>query len=261
MDFISNAKEELIKVQKMKSNMELTLENLPEGRLHAIKSSGRIYYYLRDGSETDRYIGTEDNELVRQLKARKFAERSLSAAKKDEKLLLRLIDGYESLSPERIMSAIPQTYWTESPDYIEGIDFVSAEEWANAPYRKSCSYLNQLTHTTLKGDLVRSKSEAIIANLLFSKNIPYRYEEEIEIAGRIFTPDFIVAVSGEGRVKILEHAGMMSNREYRNAFAWKVSQYIASGFMPLDNLFITYDDMDGNINTKLIESVIDTYFL
>ena len=54
---------------------------------------------------------------------------------------------------------------------------------------------------------------------------------------------------------------MMSNREYRNAFAWKISQYIASGFMPLDNLFITYDDMDGNINTKLIETVIDTYFL
>ena len=70
-----------------------------------------------------------------------------------------------------------------------------------------------------------------------------------------------MAVSREGRVKILEHAGMMSNREYRNTFAWKVSQYIASGFMPLDNLFITYDDMDGNINTKLIESVIDTYFL
>ena len=116
MDFISNAKDELIRVQKMKSSMELTLENLPEGRLHAIKVSGRIYYYLRDGSETEKYIGTEDSELVRQLKARKFAERSLSAAKNDEKLLLRLVEGYEPLSPECIMSAIPQTYRTESSD-------------------------------------------------------------------------------------------------------------------------------------------------
>ena len=173
MDFISNAKDELIRVQKMKSNMELTLENLPEGRLHAIKTGGRIYYYLRDGSETEKYIGTEDNELVKQLKARKFTERSLSAAKKDEKLLLRLIDGYEPLSPELIMSAIPQTYRTESADYIEGIDFVSAEEWANAPYRKSCSYLNQITHMTIKGDLVRSNSEAFIANLVFSIYIHY----------------------------------------------------------------------------------------
>ena len=75
MDFISNAKDELIRAQKVKSNMELTLENLPEGRLHAIKTGGRIYYYLRDGSETEKYIGTEDNELVKQLKARKFTER------------------------------------------------------------------------------------------------------------------------------------------------------------------------------------------
>lgn len=261
MDFIANARNELKNIQQLKIDMAMTLDNLPEGRLHAMKIDGKTYYYLRRGSEPEKYIGTGDSELVQQLKARRFAERSVSVAKKNEKLLLRLIDGYEPFSPEHIMNALPQTYRTETADHIEGIDFISADEWARAPYRKSCSYPGQLTHVTLKGDLVRSKSEAIIANLLFSKDIPYRYEEEIEIGGRIFTPDFIVAVPREGRIKILEHAGMMSNREYRNSLAWKVSQYIACGYMPLDNLFITYDDMDGNINTRLIESVIDTYFL
>lgn len=261
MNFIASAKAELVNTRRLIDDMQSTLADLPQGRLHSVKFSGKNYYYLRSNANKEKYIGTEEHELVQKLKARRFAEYSLSVAKKDEKLLCSLIKNYEPFSPEYITSKLPRIYRTKTAEYIEGIDFMCASDWAEAPYPRNSNYAGQLTHLTLKGDFVRSKSEAIIANLLFSKNIPYRYEEEISLGSRIFAPDFIIAVPREGRIKILEHAGMISDRDYRNSLAWKVSQYIAHGFMPLDNLFLTYDDIEGNINTKLIESIIDTYFV
>lgn len=259
MDFTTVAKMELNRVLSQIEEYDRILKNLPEGLLHrTARKSGDKYCCIMDGKM--QYIGTEDKPLIRQLKSRRFAQHAMKILTEDEKLLVSLIEKYEPYSPEYIMSTIPLTYRTGNPDIIDGIDFINADEWANAPYRQSSDYAGQLTHMTLKGHYVRSKSEAIIANMLYSKGIPYRYEEELVWEQSVITPDFIVAVPSEGRIKILEHFGMMFEPRYRNSAAWKVSQYIAHGFMPLDNIFFTYEDMNGNIDTRLIESVIDNNF-
>jgi len=46
-------------------------------------------------------------------------------------------------------------------------------------------------HQALTGDMVRSKSEAIIANLLHERDIEFRYEKSLYVSdGTMYLPDF-----------------------------------------------------------------------
>lgn len=96
--------------------------------------------------------------------------------------------------------------------------------------------------------------------MLYNKGIPYRYEQEIQVDGIYICPDFIVYVETENKVKILEHCGMMFDRGYQADYARKVATYIAGGYMPERDVFFTYDDKDGNLDTRLIEKIIEENF-
>lgn len=68
-------------------------------------------------------------------------------------------------------------------------------------------------HEALSGDMVRSKSEVIIANLLQQAGIPFTYEEPLYAEdGSFFLPDFTLRIGGEKYY--WEHWGMMWNGGY-----------------------------------------------
>ncbi len=78
-------------------------------------------------------------------------------------------------------------------------------------------------HTTLTDDMVRSKSEVIIANLLHSKDIDFTYEEPLLAAdGSMMLPDFTIKQRGE--TYIWEHWGMLSE-QYRQRMEEKKAWY------------------------------------
>lgn len=68
--------------------------------------------------------------------------------------------------------------------------------------------------STLSKYFVRSKSEAIIANLLVEREIPFKYEEPLYAAdGTMFLPDFTVKFKGEDFY--WEHLGMLHDPYYK----------------------------------------------
>ena len=69
-------------------------------------------------------------------------------------------------------------------------------------------------HEALSGEMVRSKSELVIANLLHERDVPFKYEVPLKAAdGTIYLPDFTVTWHGESW--FWEHWGMMSEEDYR----------------------------------------------
>ena len=83
-------------------------------------------------------------------------------------------------------------------------------------------------HEALSGDMVRSKSEVIIANLLHQARIPFTYEEPAYAPdGSFYLPDFTLRVGGE-RV-FWEHWGMLSKKAYAahrdQKTAWYAKQF------------------------------------
>ncbi len=93
-----------------------------------------------------------------------------------------------------------------------------------------------LIHRTRRGELVRSKSELIIANLLSSEfEVDYTYEFELRASdGSVRYPDFFVDDSAAGSKLYIEHLGLLDDPTYARRWAAKERWYRAQGILPLE---------------------------
>ncbi len=124
-----------------------------------------------------------------------------------------------------------------------------------------------LIHRTARGEAVRSKSEVIIANLLFAKGIDYRYEEPLEIDGVTKYPDFTIEDDNTGETYYWEHLGMLSDEGYRQKWLEKVEWFKAKGVLPMaegggprGTLVTTEDSADGGIDSAAVALLVEELF-
>ncbi|HEY0029028.1 MAG TPA: AAA family ATPase [Allosphingosinicella sp.] len=79
-------------------------------------------------------------------------------------------------------------------------------------------------HRALSGDMVRSKSEVIISNLLHQHEIPFKYESPLLAPdGTMKLPDF--SVTWQGNTYYWEHLGMLDQTQYSNQWNAKREWY------------------------------------
>lgn len=79
-------------------------------------------------------------------------------------------------------------------------------------------------HETLSGDFVRSKSEVIIANILYQSGIPFSYEALLAAPGGApKSPDF--TIQWRGKTYYWEHLGMLDLEDYRQDWELKKGWY------------------------------------
>jgi hypothetical protein len=119
-------------------------------------------------------------------------------------------------------------------------------------------YAAHLVHRTRNGDMVRSKSELVIANHLFDVGLPYLYERPLEgtlSPGRL-RPDFSF-VTDAGDVIVWEHLGMLDRDDYRRGWEWKRAWYENNGFKLGGNLFTTQEDERGGLDSRPIEETAE----
>jgi len=103
--------------------------------------------------------------------------------------------------------------------------------------------------------MVRSKSEVIIANMLFDRGIPFKYEVPLYAPdGTFYLPDFTVRWHGEDWY--WEHFGLMQNEAYRNHNETKMTWYERHGFK--DRLITTTEE--GGFDSIAALAVIQRYF-
>ncbi|MBE0702510.1 MAG: ATP-binding domain-containing protein, partial [Afipia sp.] len=92
-----------------------------------------------------------------------------------------------------------------------------------------------LIHRTTRGELVRSKSEVIIANLLHGLGITYAYEQPFTGQdGSVRYPDFTIEDAETGRRVFLEHLGLLSEPAYRRRWLAKLDWFRSQGVLPED---------------------------
>ncbi len=120
-------------------------------------------------------------------------------------------------------------------------------------------YEDRLIHRTVRGDMVRSKSEVAIANALFYHHLEYEYEPELILEGKIRRPDFKVTDDDTGEVWYWEHCGMMEDVRYRKKWEEKKALYQRNGIEEGKNLIVTYDEK-GALDASRFEEVIREVF-
>ena len=81
-------------------------------------------------------------------------------------------------------------------------------------------------HQTLSGDFVRSKSEVIVANILYQSGVPFDYEAALTAPdGSRRVPDF--TIQWRGKTYYWEHLGMLEAEEYAREWQQKRTWYAA----------------------------------
>jgi len=126
---------------------------------------------------------------------------------------------------------------------------------------ESGPHAENLIHRTDKGHMVRSKSELVIANMLFLlQGGLERYDYERPLEGttdkHILLPDFTFATAA-GDPILWEHLGMLSRPDYKAGWEWKRKWYADNGFIEGKNLFTTEDDEKGGLDSKKIRATAE----
>jgi hypothetical protein len=110
-------------------------------------------------------------------------------------------------------------------------------------------------HKTLAEIMVHSKSEVIIANMLFDRGIPFKYDVPLFAPdGTFYRPDFVITWNGDEWY--WEHLGMLDKEEYRNHWNAKKEWYEKNGFS--DRLITTKEEK--GFDSKRIDKTIKEYF-
>lgn len=79
------------------------------------------------------------------------------------------------------------------------------EVWMTEEYETNKKYPEKLNIKGTQGKYLRSKSEAMIDNVLFRKRIPFRYENQLVLDGMVIYPDFTIRHPKTGEYYYWEH--------------------------------------------------------
>ena len=123
-------------------------------------------------------------------------------------------------------------------------EFQKIEALPNTPPGKQAFRPDELIYTTLRGERVRSKSEAIIADALYRHRIAYTYEKPL-IPDDRYHIDFTIENNIHGFPIYWEHFGVMNNSSYVKSFLEKKAYYSTLGIIENKNLIATFEYFDA----------------
>jgi len=133
--------------------------------------------------------------------------------------------------------------------------------WVNAPYESNQKYPEKLIHKSSSGHFVRSKSEEMIATLLFMHGIPFRYECFLTLNGISLFPDFTILHPKTEKLFYWEHFGLMDDTSYSKTALSKLQLYISHGIIPSIQLITTFETKNSPLSSDMIRELINYYFL
>ena len=265
-------------------SLERELQMLPQGTLRTIRHNNKYYYYQRIDNKL-KYLPASDILNAEALARKSLIFKNIAVLKKNLSALRNCAKKYTPYDPDLVYESISSSCRSLIDARVTGnlkIDTLKAstasplmfdknispitypgdtdiQEWQAKPFESNPLYRENLIHTTPKGEKVRSKSESIIAWLLWKNKIPYKYEAPLHINGVTYYPDFVIMHPVTKKIYYWEHFGRVDDENYLFHMDNKIMQYRKGGIVPWDNLLVTYDTVEGSINPQAIEKIILTF--
>ena len=222
------------------------------------------YYKVIDkqhGEVEITYVGANANQAVKSIQKRRFLMDSIARMEHNIKAMNRLCADYFSIEPIDVRNKMPIAYRFIDDDCFDLSGAINVEKWGKTGQSSPNLYPEDLKHTDICGEKMRSKSEVLIANALAARGIKYQYERKISISGNTLVPDFVVLSEKKNKEIYWEHFGMLSDEAYFLGFTRKLKMYYSGEILPNRDLVMTFDDYDGSIDAETIEAAIETYII
>lgn len=238
------------------------LRGSPDGYLQISTSHGMTQYYriLGNRQEGRTYLTKNDLELARALAQKTYDRKVLQVAEQE----LRAWQALARLMPDTTAEEVIKTLSPARQKLVTPIippDEEFRKQWEAVTYEPGWFKDGTAVYITDRGERVRSKSEQLIANLLFRLGIPYRYEYPIEVIvnGRrkIWRPDFTILDVRNRKELYLEHFGKLDDQEEsdnyaRNAFG-KMKVYEENGMFEGGCMIYSFETGKAPLDINYLE--------
>lgn len=247
-------------VTKQLTEIDAQLNSLPPGFLF-ISHSKQYFNWYHSDKHIQTYIPKKKREFAQKLAYKKFLSIRRSNLLQEKKA----IEAYFKYYPTE--NAGIDALFDEQSGYkellIPNFHPISQDlaAWSSATFATNPLHPEHLIHKSLSGNLVRSKSEAIIDALLFQHHIPYRYECQLALSDCFVYPDFTIRHPQTGEFFYWEHFGRMDDPVYCDKAISKLRRYCHHQILPSVNLITTYETRERPITMDAIEQLIQHYFI
>lgn len=225
---------------------------------------GSTSLYMKD-QEGEHYMSTKrDEQIIRELAQMRYETALLRAAKDEKAAVEKCIKILKNCKDtDKVFDEMPDEL---KPYIIADVltDRGYAQKWQSEKVASARPLKDGEGYKTLRGEFVRSKSEVIIADRLYTRGIPYRYEicfpMEFEDISYVY-PDFEILNVRTRQEFLWEHLGMLGDEGYSETQLKKISGYARSGFIPGKNLLLSFESRNRPLDTFYVDALIDSFLV
>jgi len=238
--------------------LESRLQTLPEGHLICARNGTRFKWY-QSINRIPNYLPKKERETAEQLAEKKYISLELEYLRNELKALDSYLQIHNSVSDDANLLF-------HAPGYDELLSSAfnaytrDYHTWMNTSYEHNPNHTEQLTHRTISGHIVRSKSEAMIDYALYMNHIPFRYECALTLGDITLYPDFTIKHPRTGKIYYWEHFGMMDEPAYYKSAYSKLQLYTSHKIIPTIQLITTFETKEHPLDSETIDNMIKNYF-
>ncbi len=260
MTFFETSKTEYWRLEKKVEALESAIAKLPSGSLEWNRRGDRYRFYRRKGEEKKFISQTKDQPLIEALAKKKYLKKMLMDTRREKDAIAKYLKAHKDEDHARdLLTLYPHVGELLSP-LFKPLDEKLAE-WAKEEYSSTADNPESLIHPGPEGKMYRSKSEAMIAYILYKYRIPFRYECDKYINGITYHIDFTIRHPKTGETIYWEHCGLMDKDGYAANVGTKIKEYEYAGIFPDRNLILTFESKQFPFEIGMVEEIVQKWFL
>lgn len=261
MDLKTVLSQELRHINTHTDQLKADLKTCPAGALRLTKN-GRSFRWRQVFPDRSRIeLKKADLPTAQQLVKKDFLTSFLAFRERQASMITNFLNAYPDtfVYPDPSSPAYEEIHKLFKPAQNDQNRII--ESWLSQKTETNQDYPEQRTIPTKVGFKVRSKSECLIADALFDRRIPFRYEQIHRVGGIKLSPDFTILSPRDCQNVILwEHFGLMDDNRYANSMRAKLGTYLEAGFVPGKNLIMTFEGKDWPLDINYVLLLISYYF-
>lgn len=265
-------------LQRLLSRIKAKYKDLPEETIYVARRKDNIYYYYRGSDKLSRphYIKQSNVKLIKTLMQKSYVIELRKTIEKELKAIESFLAHFPEVSPEELYDRLNKERQQFVIPELES-DKLFMRHWEEEKYEslREAEKLGVVTRSsaavydgedgdsipvseniTDRGEIVRSKSECLIANMLNKNGIPYKYEKPLWLGGTQIYPDFTILDVRNRREIYLEHFGRLDDEDYLERNIRKLNRYASEGYYLGDRLLVTMETRAQPLNLPAAEKMV-----
>lgn len=249
--------EKRIAVDKSALNQALKdNDRFEKGYLRVSFNNNRPRFYQVKDKSGGKYLKKSEIKIAKNLAQKRYQSEFVKNCYKEIDYLEKVKKKLETNNLNLIYDNLSEVRKTLVNPYILDKE-LSAIKWQNKRIQTTGYLEENKVYDTKRGEKVRSKSEALIADILYDLGIPYHYEKALRLKnGETRYPDFTLYNKNTRKEVYYEHFGLLDDREYLKASLKKIDEYQKNDIYLGKNLIFSFETNLQPFNISRIRKML-----